>query len=278
MSKQKGQNYINLETLAGGAFAEKLKEALMQVAENIQNPNTDAAAKRGITVNIKFAPNKTRQVVNTTIAVTTKLAATEAIDTQMVMGVNLRTGEIEIAEYDGQIRGQLTLPGLTPDEEPEPERDRETLFEVDALLPQFDYGREYEQEAFLVSMQACFAPSDDREAVTVLASNIVNTQQATYSDDGISQQTVIKTGVTTKEAAFVPNPVKLIPYRTFLEVEQPASEFVFRIGEGRGGAPVFKLVAADGGLWKAQAVDNVKRYLVERLADIPNREQLTIIA
>lgn len=39
-----------------------------------------------------------------------------------------------------------------------------------------------------------------------------------------------------------------------------------------------ELVAADGGLWKAQAVDNVKRYLVERLADIPNREQLTIIA
>lgn len=127
MSKQKGQNYINLETLAGGAFAEKLKEALMQVAENIQNPNTDAAAKRGITVNIKFAPNKTRQVVNTTIAVTTKLAATEAIDTQMVMGVNLRTGEIEIAEYDGQIRGQLTLPGLTPDEEPEPEDDTEDV-------------------------------------------------------------------------------------------------------------------------------------------------------
>lgn len=119
MSRQKVQSYINLETLAGGAFTEKLNEALMQVAENIQNPNTDAAAKRGITVNIKFSPNKTRQVVNTTIA------ATEAIDTQMVMGVNLRTGEIEIAEYDGQIRGQMTLPGLTQSEEPEPEDDED---------------------------------------------------------------------------------------------------------------------------------------------------------
>jgi hypothetical protein len=159
-----------------------------------------------------------------------------------------------------------------------PERDRETLFEVNALLPSFEYGREYDQEAFLVSMQSCFAPSDDREAVTVLASNIVNTQQATYSDDGISQQAVIKTGITTKENALVPNPVKLIPYRTFLEVEQPASEFVFRIGEGRGGAPSFKLVAADGGIWKSQAVDNVKHYLVEALADIPDRGQITIIA
>lgn len=125
MSRQKVQSYINLETLAGGAFTEKLNEALMQVAENIQNPNTDAAAKRGITVNIKFAPNKTRQVVNTTIAVTTKLAATEAIDTQMVMGVNIRTGEIEIAEYDGQIRGQMLLPDLTPKEEPDQEAEDE---------------------------------------------------------------------------------------------------------------------------------------------------------
>lgn len=79
------------------------------------------------------------------------------------------------------------------------ERDRETLFEVNALLPQFEYGREYDQESFLVSMQACFKGSDDREAVTILASNIVNTQQANFSDDGVTQQAVIKTGITTKE-------------------------------------------------------------------------------
>lgn len=36
MAKRKVQSQINLERLAGGAFAEKLNEALMQVAENIQ--------------------------------------------------------------------------------------------------------------------------------------------------------------------------------------------------------------------------------------------------
>lgn len=113
MKKQKVQAKINLETLAGGAFAEKLNEALMQVAENIQNPNTEATTKRQITVNIKFTPNKTRQMVGTQIAVTTKLAATEAIDTQMVMGVNMRTG---------QIRGQMDLSDFTDaDQDPEPE-------------------------------------------------------------------------------------------------------------------------------------------------------------
>ena len=81
------------------------------------------------------------------------------------------------------------------------ERDRETLFEVNALLPQFEYGREYDQESFLVAMQSCFQKTDDREAVTIMASNIVNTQQGTFSDDGVSQQAIIKTGVTTKDAA-----------------------------------------------------------------------------
>lgn len=157
------------------------------------------------------------------------------------------------------------------------ERDRETLFEVNALLPRFEYGREYDQESFLISMQSCFKESDDREAVTMLASNIVNTQEATFSDNGTTQQAVMKTGITTKDNVLVPNPVNLIPYRTFLEVEQPASDFVFRVSEGRGGAPVFKLVAADGGVWKSQAVANVKAYLTEALKDIPDRDKITII-
>ena len=131
MKQQKVKSTINLETLAGGAFAEKLNEALAQVAENIQNPNTDPTAKRGISVAIKFTPNKTRQMASATISVQTKLAPTEAIDTQVVMGVNMRTGEIEIAEYDGQVRGQMNFKdyepkaGLTEVTAPEAEQDQE---------------------------------------------------------------------------------------------------------------------------------------------------------
>ena len=106
MKKQKAKSSINLEKLAGGAFTEKLNEALAQVAENIQNPNTDAQTKRGITVNIKFQPSKNREMVSATIQVTTKLAATEAIETQMIMGTT-RAGEIKIAEY-----GQMTMDEL----------------------------------------------------------------------------------------------------------------------------------------------------------------------
>ena len=126
MKKTHVNSNVDLNTLAGGAFAEKVNEALVQVGENIQNQNTEATKKRKITITMTFAPNKTRQLVNTQIGVTTTLAATEAVDTQMVMGMNMRTGQLEIGEYDGQIRGQQSPETETPEEKPEPDFDPET--------------------------------------------------------------------------------------------------------------------------------------------------------
>lgn len=125
MKKSKVQSNINLETLAGGAFTEKLNEALMKVAENIQDPNTEATAKRGISVNIKLSPNKSRTMVSASISVSTKLAAAEAVDAQLVMGLNMKTGQTEIAEYsDIYGNGQLTFDDMK-EEQPEPQANEE---------------------------------------------------------------------------------------------------------------------------------------------------------
>ena len=63
----------------------------------------------------------------------------------------------------------------------------------------------------------------------------------------------------------------------FLEVKQPDSEFVFRIRDN-GGDPVFKIVEAEGGLWRNLAVISIKEYLMEALKDDPNYDRLTFIA
>ena len=75
----------------------------------------------------------------------------------------------------------------------------------------------------------------------------------------------------------VPNPVKLIPYRTFAEIEQPSSLYVFRVRDDGNGAPAFKLVEADNGLWKHAAMLKIKDYFECELADA-YKENLTIIA
>lgn len=115
----KSENYFDLNRLAEGAFAEKLNEAIREVAENIQDPNTEPTTARKITVNINFKPNKNRHMVGVSITATTKLAATEAVGTVMLMGTNMRTGQIEISEYLDQLSGQLSIDDVqAPDEDP----------------------------------------------------------------------------------------------------------------------------------------------------------------
>lgn len=147
------------------------------------------------------------------------------------------------------------------------ERDRETLFEVVTNDNGFEFDRYYSQEDFVINMQTAFLQSKETEIILQVAGNVENKATANYGDDGCTQKTTIKRGIASREDVLVPNPVTLAPYRTFLEVEQPESKFVFRIKEGREGEPNFKLVAADGGLWKYKAVENIKNYLKEQLKD-----------
>lgn len=81
----------------------------------------------------------------------------------------------------------------------------------------------------------------------------------------MTQVATINVGVAVKADALVPNPVELIPFRTFQEVDQPASKFVFRVGNQE--VPTFKLVEAENSIWKNQAIENVKRFLRDALPE-----------
>ncbi|KHO31340.1 hypothetical protein OR63_10900, partial [Clostridium tetani] len=80
-------------------------------------------------------------------------------------------------------------------------------------------------------------------------------------DDGVSQAATIKTGVASVNEVKVPNPVVLAPFRTFPEIEQPESKFIFRMQSG----PRAALFEADGGAWRNEAMIKIKAYLEEQL-------------
>lgn len=148
------------------------------------------------------------------------------------------------------------------------ERERETLFVVNAETSEYRFGQWYSQEDFMISLQANFQPNQDLVAVMKLAGNIEKKNEQSYSDDGVTQVATMTVGVAAKADAMVPNPVELTPYRTFQEVEQPASKFVFRIGDKE--TPAFKIVEAEGGIWKNEAISNIKAYLMEALTEMPD--------
>lgn len=157
------------------------------------------------------------------------------------------------------------------------ERKREELFVATANVPAYRFDEWYDQERFLIEMQADFEMKGDLSTLLKVAGNVEAKTTANYGDDGVSQKTTIKQGIATKTDVIVPNPVTLFPYRTFLEVEQPQSQFVFRIKDNEG-EPRFKLVEAEGGIWRNQAMQNIRDYLEEVLAECPVRNRITIIA
>ena len=147
------------------------------------------------------------------------------------------------------------------------ERRREELFCVETYPNGFQFDRYYDQEDFVINMQTAFRQTDETKLILAVAGNVENKTVSNYGDDGTSQKATISRGIAGKADVEVPNPVHLQPYRTFLEVDQPESKFVFRISEGRDGAPAFKLVEADGGLWKYDAVNTIKEYLRDNIKD-----------
>lgn len=93
-----------------------------------------------------------------------------------------------------------------------------------------------------------------------LAGNATAETVVTLVDDGITQMVSMKTGAHMEDTQAVKGLVKLAPWRTFRDVDQPASDFIFRVKKN-GDVPQFALFEADGGAWKLEALDNIARKL-----------------
>lgn len=157
----------------------------------------------------------------------------------------------------------------------DPNRDRESLVVASARVPGFEFDRFVEHEKFCINLQSKFLPSDDRELILKFAGTVEAGSVSEYGDDGVTQKATIKTGLASKGDAIVPNPVCLRPYRTFLEVEQPESAFVFRMKQDSYGSVMCAIFEADGGAWKMDATQAIKEYLQCELDGMP---QFTVIS
>lgn len=141
---------------------------------------------------------------------------------------------------------------------------RETMLQANALVPGFTFGQWYDNESFIIALQSKFQVTPDLQTILAVVGNVTDGSVRTYGDDGVSQTVQAKVGVAKVADVAVPNPVLLQPYRTFVEVEQPASHFVFRMRSGRE-TPEMALFEADGGAWKNKAMLNIRGYFEDKL-------------
>jgi hypothetical protein len=133
----------------------------------------------------------------------------------------------------------------------------------------FLYGEFYDCETFNIKLQSVFVENDDRDKVLRLVGNIKEESVRQTGDDGVTQTVTARSGIARVEDVPVPNPVNLMPYRTFREVTQPASDFILRMKTGREGQmPTCALFEADGGAWKLRAIQLISTYLKESVGEI----------
>lgn len=102
------EKYINLETFADGALAEKVNMALRDVLENITDPNTDWKVKRKVTVDMTLETGEDRELTEVTIVAKTKLAPSKALAAKIVIGTDGKGGVLA-SEYKKQLPGQSTM-------------------------------------------------------------------------------------------------------------------------------------------------------------------------
>lgn len=139
--------------------------------------------------------------------------------------------------------------------------------EMSGKLSPYPFDRFIEHEDFMIKLLCLFQSSQDHEDFIRRVSVIRKTDHDEIEDDGVSSKTsksqgTNTPGIITDRKAYV---VNLKPYRTFPEVEQPESQFIFRI---KNDDPIrCSLMECDGGAWINKARENIKVYLAKELND-----------
>ena len=126
----------------------------------------------------------------------------------------------------------------------------------------FPFDEWVEQERFIILCRSLFDDTKDLQFILSHTAKIDTEAAIKTEDDGITQAIRVRKGVSgaLTEARDIKPVVLLKPHRTFSEVDQPESEFLFRMKESN--ATVYcALYAADNGEWKNVARKNIAEYL-----------------
>lgn len=108
----------------------------------------------------------------------------------------------------------------------------------------------------------------DLDYILQIASKISAEHATDHEDDGFAQRVAVKQGIALKAEQILRPMIQLAPFRTFAEIDQPLSQFVFRARVGNGSVAL-ALFEGDGGRWKLGAVASIKAWLEDKIDKVP---------
>lgn len=145
------------------------------------------------------------------------------------------------------------------------DKTRDSLITASIDQCRFPFGSFMSVEQFIINLQSLFVQNDKTAALLEFIGSVQDDTSVKQQDDGVTQKVVAKTGVSLAKAVPVPNPVFLKPFRTFSEIDQPESAFVFRVRKDEMRGVTAALFEADGAAWKHEAILKIKQYFEDAL-------------
>lgn len=150
---------------------------------------------------------------------------------------------------------------------------RQNLYAAKCNTPNFE-SEWLSHESAIIKLKSQFIQDEGTEYLLGLLGRITQENSVSTNDNGVTQNVEVKAGISLASKEKVKPRIKLCPYRTFLEVAQPESEFILRLDE-KGKIGLFE---ADGGVWQLEAEENIKAYFENELEELIKQEKVIVMA
>ena len=142
---------------------------------------------------------------------------------------------------------------------------RACLLRAKAYQNQFEFNQYLDLEEFIIGLQASFVMNDNLEEVIATVGTLVAEAGVGLNDDGMTQEVTTRRGIARKGTESVKNPIKLRPFVTFPEIDQPELNFVLRLKQGDNGRVAAALFDTADVTWQNTTARIIAAHLEAKL-------------
>ena len=128
------------------------------------------------------------------------------------------------------------------------------------------FGKYVGTDTLILELKTNFVQDELVAEMVAILGNLSSAVTKTVEDDGFSQTVIVRKNVIKQVEVTPQSAWSLRPWRTFQEISQPETMFVLRFQGHEGeGLPKVALFETGSGMWKVQAIANIRGYLATAL-------------
>lgn len=153
------------------------------------------------------------------------------------------------------------------------DKSRNYLFEANPMIPRLNIGYDMSVEEMIILLSTSFIMTENTEKFIESLSSLRVVEEVEFNDDGVGQTVTAKKGASMNAKFQVQPIVKLKPIRTYAEIDQVESKFLFRVN--KNGSVCLR--EADGGQWMYETQKRIVAYLEDNLKELIEENKVVVV-